>query len=111
MDAKSLRKGAFEEEIEAFVLNEAARVVRTARIAPKDVSEEARQVLAQSSKQPGRVLCAPRAGKDEMYFLGGEQLIFYSSKVRDVKGQRVTGEALSTIWDDLLSNNLHQSPQ
>ena len=107
VDPKALKKGAFEKEIEAFVLDAAERVVRTARIAPKDVSEEVRPILAQSSKQPGKVLRASRQGKDDMYFLSGEQLIFYASKVREVNGQRITGQALSTIWDDLLSNNLH----
>jgi adenine-specific DNA-methyltransferase len=107
LEPKALRKGAFESDLEAFVLDEAERVVRTARIAPKDVAEDVRPVLAGSTKQPGKVLRASRTGKDDMYFLNGEQLIFYASKVREVNGERVTGQALSTIWDDLLSNNLH----
>jgi len=107
LDVKALRKGAFDSELDAFVLAEAQRVVRTARIAPKDVAEDVRLVLAQSSQQPGKVFRAGRPGKDDVFFLSGEQLIFYSSKVREVNGKRVTGQALSTIWDDLLSNNLH----
>jgi adenine-specific DNA-methyltransferase len=107
IDARAVRKGAFEAELDAFVLAEARRVVRTARIAPKDVAEDVRPVLAQSSKQPNKVFRASRVGKDDVFFLNGEQLIFYASKVREVNGQRVTGQALSTIWDDLLSNNLH----
>ena len=36
-----------------------------------------------------------------MYFLNGEQLIFYSSKAKQEDGKWITGEAASTIWDDL----------
>jgi adenine-specific DNA-methyltransferase len=107
IDLKALRNGSFESELDSFVLDEARRVVRTARIAPKDVSEEVRPILLRSSKQADRVFRAGRDGKEDVFFLNGEQLIFYSSKVREVNGQRVTGQALSTIWDDLLSNNLH----
>lgn len=96
-----------EAELEAFVLASAHRVVRTARIAARDVGEAARAVLARSAAQPGVVLRAERPGREDMYFLGGEQLIFYAAKVREVDGRRVTAQALSTIWDDLLPNNLH----
>ena len=46
-----------------------------------------------------------------MYFLNGEQLIFYSAKAKQVDGQWITGVAASTMWDDLLSNNLHNEGQ
>lgn len=46
-----------------------------------------------------------------MYFLNGEQLIFYSSKAKKVDDHWITGEAASTIWNDLLSNNLHNEGQ
>lgn len=107
VDSKALRKGAFESELDTFVLENAHRVVRTARIAPKDVAEDVRPILHESSQRPGRVFRAPRPEKGDVFFLSGEQLIFYSSKVREVNGQLVTAQALSTIWDDLLSNNLH----
>ncbi len=107
LDPKAVKSGVVDAEMDEFVLDEAHRVVRTARIAPKDVAEDVRAVLASSTKSPNRVQRAKRAGKDDVFFLNGEQLIFYSSKVREVDGRRVTGQALSTIWDDLLSNNLH----
>jgi len=37
----------------------------------------------------------------------GEQLLFYSNKVSMIDGRYVAGEVLSNVWDDLLSNNLH----
>lgn len=107
LDLKGLRGRAHEPALEAFVLAHAHRVVRTARIAPRDVAEGARRVLARSVERPGVVLRAERHAQKDMFFITGEQLIFYAAKVRELDGQRVTGQPLSTIWDDLLPNNLH----
>ncbi len=99
---------SLEAEMEAFVLADPHRVVRTARVQPKDVNPDARARLEESVRNPGRVTRSAREGKADYFFLDGEQLLFYSSKTRLLDGQYVTGEALSTIWDDLLSNNLHK---
>lgn len=98
---------SLDQEIESFVLESPERVVRLARVTPKDINAEARAELEKSIKNPGIVQRAVRKDKDDYYFLGGQQLLFYSSKVRKLDGRYVTGEAASTIWDDLLSNNVH----
>jgi len=98
----------YEEEIERFVLMEPGRVVRTARIAEKDVAASAKEMLRMSNQKNDTVFKAEREGSSDIYFLNGEQLIFYSSKVKLIDGQKVTAQALSTLWDDLLSNNLHK---
>jgi hypothetical protein len=98
---------SLEQELEKFVLKAPDRVVRTARVTPKDVNAEARQQLLKSQRDPNVVYRAPRESKEDYYFLNGEQLVFYSAKVREVDGEWVTGEPASTIWTDLLSNNIH----
>lgn len=97
-----------EKRIEEFVLQDPRRVVRTARVAPQDINESCRQQLELSRLNHGQVYRALRDGKSDMYFLNGEQLIFYSAKTKEMDGRWITGEAASTIWDDLLSNNLHK---
>lgn len=107
---KELRK-RFGDELEAelskFVLADPGRVVRTARVAPKDINPDAREVLAKSTTQRDQVMISERADREDYYFLNGEQLIFYSAKTRQLDGDWVTALPASTIWDDLLSNNLH----
>lgn len=93
--------------MEGFVLAHADRVVRTARVAPTDVNESARQALKESVQSPGTVTSSPREVKDDYYFLNGEQLIFYRSKTRTIDGRITTASPLTNLWDDLLSNNLH----
>ena len=107
LDPGRVRGPGHEPALEAFVLAHADRVVRTARVAARDVAGDARQVLARSAAAPGVVLRASRPDQKDRFFLSGEQLIFYAAKVREIDGQRVTGQPLSTIWDDLLPNNLH----
>lgn len=104
-------KEILERRFEEFVLAAPERVVRTARVAPKDIAESCRVQLKASQNTAGIVFRAEREGKQDMYFLNGEQLIFYSSKAKYVDGHWITGEAGSTIWDDILSNNLHNEGQ
>jgi adenine-specific DNA-methyltransferase len=96
-----------ESRIEEFVLANAERVVRTARVVPKDVNEEARRVLAKSMQIPGVVFRSERPDKEDYYFLNGEQLLFYRTKTRVINGKLTTAAAATNIWDDVLSNNLH----
>ncbi|MGG1518477.1 site-specific DNA-methyltransferase [Paenibacillus oryzisoli] len=97
-----------EHEIESFVLEDPRRIVRTARVAPKDINPEARIQLENSRLHPNKVFRSERENKDDYYFLNGEQLVFYSTKTKEIDGKYITGEPASTIWDDLLSNNLHK---
>ena len=48
-----------------------------------------------------------REGYSDMYFIGGERILFYSDKLKIIDGQYIAGEPLTSIWDDVLSNNLH----
>jgi adenine-specific DNA-methyltransferase len=96
-----------ESRIEEFVLANAERVVRTARVASKDVNEEARGALAKSVETPGVVFRSERLDKEDYYFLNSEQLLFYRTKARIIDGKLTTAAAATNIWDDILSNNLH----
>jgi adenine-specific DNA-methyltransferase len=104
-------KAELEQKLEEFVLSDPSRVVRTARVAPEDIAASCREALEGSSKHRNRIFMGERDGKSDLYFLNGEQLIFYSSKAMQIDGRWVTGVAASTIWEDLLSNNLHNEGQ
>jgi adenine-specific DNA-methyltransferase len=96
-----------ESKMEEFVLANSERVVRTARVMPKDVNEEARGALELSIATKGTVFRSERVDKDDYYFLNGEQLLFYKTKTRLINGKFTTAAVATNIWDDLLSNNLH----
>ncbi len=106
-DAKRKFMDKLEEKISQFVISNAHRVVRTARVAPKDVNESARAALEQSTKNSNKVQRSERPDKSDYFFLNGEQLIFYKTKTRSIDGVLQTASPLTNLWDDLLSNNLH----
>jgi adenine-specific DNA-methyltransferase len=97
-----------EDEITTFVLKNRDRVVQPALIRDKDINEAARSALQLSRDVADVVTCSERAGKDTYYFLNGKQLLFYRNKVKRVAGIETSALAASNIWDDLLSNNVHQ---
>jgi adenine-specific DNA-methyltransferase len=96
-----------EAQMEKFVLRHSDRVVRTARVADQDVNEDAREALRRSREEPNTVQHSARDELDDFYFINGEQIAFYRNKSRDIDGEYVTSERISNLWDDLLSNNLH----
>jgi len=111
VEVKDLKKkylDKYEENLTQFVLKNSNSVIRTARVADKDVGDEAKTALALSRETPGRVFEAKRLNKPSQYFMDGEQVAFYSSKSAEIDGVLTTTQPLTNIWDDLLSNNLHK---
>jgi len=105
--AKAKFTDKLEEKISNFVHENSNCIVRTARVAPKDVNESARIALKQSNNATGVVQRSERTDRDDYYFLNGEQLIFYENKTKNIDGIITTVSPLTNLWDDLLSNNLH----
>ena len=93
--------------LDNFVEENAERVVRLARPDYKSVSERARQLIDKSKEEPDKVVFLQREGYSDMYFTNGERILFYSSKLKEIDGELIAGEPLTTLWDDILSNNLH----
>lgn len=107
-DLKKKYADKYEQKLHEFVLDNAGSVIRTARVADKDVGEEAKKALANSRDTAGSFFKADRTGKKPQYFFSGEQVAFYSSKARLIDNTKTTVQPLTNIWDDLLSNNLHK---
>ena len=107
---KDARKVIKDEpsKIDDFVVQFAASVIRTARPDYDAVSEAAREMIDRSKKAPHGIFRLERAGYSDMYFKNGERLVFYIDKLKLVDGEYVAGEPLTTLWDDILSNNLHK---
>lgn len=94
-----------EQEITKFVLENRYRVVQPALVRPEDINPDARAALKQSEEIRDVVT---KSSREDRYFLNGKQLLFYASKARIIDGQLCTAGLLTTIWDDLFSNNLHK---
>lgn len=97
----------FEAEMTAFVHENARAVIQLARPDYNAVSSAARDMIDASKSAPREVFKLERPGLSDMYFVGGQRILFYADKLKLVDGQYVAGEPLTSIWDDILSNNLH----
>ncbi|MFN3686453.1 site-specific DNA-methyltransferase [Salinarimonas sp.] len=98
----------FEQKITEFVHQNADAVIQPARPDYNSVSSAAREMIDVSRADPSKVYKLERGeGLSDMYFIGGQRLLFYRDKLKLIDGEWVSGEPLTSIWDDILSNNLH----
>lgn len=65
-------------------------------------------MIDKSVAAPSVIFLLKRENHPDMYFQRGERILFYSDKLKLIDGEYVSGEPLTTIWDDILSNNLHK---
>lgn len=96
------------ELLDTFVLKNADSVCQLVRPDYKAVSEAARRMIDRSKAAPERIFHLAREDHSDFYFIRGQRILFYENKVKVIDGQEVSGEPLTTLWDDLLSNNLHK---
>jgi adenine-specific DNA-methyltransferase len=95
------------EVLDTFVVDNAKSVIQLARPDYESVSAEARRLIDESTADPKRVFCLEREGYSDIYLIGGKRILFYVDKLKLIDGKQVAGEPLTTLWDDILSNNLH----
>lgn len=95
------------EELDEFVLRHAKSVVRFARPSYDGVSAEARKLIDESRMNKEAICRLEREDYLDIYLKGGERILFYADKLKMIDGDWVAGEPLTTLWDDILSNNLH----
>ena len=93
--------------LDTFVTENAKQVIQLARPDYENVGAATRTLIDESSTQPEKIFWLERDGYPDIYLVGGKRILFYSDKLKLIDGKYVTGEPLTTIWDDVLSNNLH----
>ena len=106
-EAKKSLEDHYEGALNDFVLENADRVIRTARPDYDGVGQATRNLIVESRKSPQQVFLQRREDYSDIYLCNGERWLFYRDKLKDIDGERVAGEPLTNLWDDLLSNNLH----
>ena len=105
-DVRALAKSD-PESIDRFVLENPQQVIRLAVPDYNAVSKDARSIIDLSKKQKDRIFRLERDDYSDFYFFGGQRILFYTDKLKLIDGVYVAGEPLTTLWDDVLSNNLH----
>lgn len=98
---------SYPEQMDQFVLKHCESVIQLVNPDYNSVGAETRAMIDESRNKPNEILRQVRDGYSDIYLLNGKRIIFYRDKLKKVDGEYVPGEPLTTLWDDLLSNNLH----
>jgi len=106
-EAKKELGDEFEARLDEFVIQNAHRVVQPVPPAYDGVGQETRELIDKSKKNPDRVFLQKRNGYSDIYLKNGKRWLFYAGKLKEIDGELISGEPLTNLWDDLLSNNLH----
>jgi len=96
------------DRLDNFVTAHADSVIQLARPNYDGVSAAARELIDRSSADSGTLYRLQREDYSDIYLIGGKRILFYRDKLKEIDGQLVAGEPLTTIWDDIPSNNLHK---
>ena len=104
---KELGAEQYENFVNTFVVENHRHVARYARPDYKGIGKDFRDAVDKSSNDPDAVHYFRRESHPDVYLKGGEKIIFYTNKLKEIDGKMVAGEPLTTLWDDVLSNNLH----
>lgn len=109
LDLKVARKVAKDapETLDQFVMDHAESVIQMARPDYDAVGKETKDVIDKSEAVPHRWFVVDRSDHPTLYIQDGKRALFYSSKLKMIDGAYVAGEPLTSLWDDILSNNLH----
>lgn len=98
---------SYPEQMDQFVLEHCESVIQLVNPDYNSVGAETRAMIDESRNKLNEILRQVRDGYSDIYLLNGKRIIFYRDKLKKVDGEYVPGEPLTTLWDDLLSNNLH----
>jgi adenine-specific DNA-methyltransferase len=101
----------YDEKLDEFVLKNAKAVVQIAYPNYDAVSAAAREKIDESKNDPENIYYLERDGFSDFYLINGKRLLFYYDRLQNIDGEMVAAEPLTTLWDDLLSNNLHKEGQ
>ena len=97
---KSLGETVFLAELSQYALENAESVFRYTEI-NTDAGKETLALKELSQKTPGKVIMLAREGMAARYIMDGQELSFYSNKVRELDGQKAPTTMLTNIWSDI----------
>ena len=90
---------ALAEGVSAFALENADRVFRTASVTGGALLKR-KNTIAISKQNRDRIIRHPNDDMDYM-FIGGERVIYYKERLRELDGLWLPAEVITDIWSDI----------
>jgi adenine-specific DNA-methyltransferase len=97
---EKLGAGVFHEKMAEYALLNSHKVFRYTEI-NDDAGKETLEAKEKSLSTPDKVIEVPREDKDNRYVINGNEISFYSKKIREIDGEKVPTVMLTNIWTDI----------
>ena len=109
VSVKEARKRIKDEptDLDDFITANCNSVIQFVNPDYKNVGEETRRYIDLSREDPQKIFVQKREGLSDFILIGGKRIIFYANKLKLIDGVYVPREPLTSLWDDILSNNIH----
>jgi len=98
--SKQLPSRAFEAAVADFAIEHREAVFRYTTI-NHDAGAETLALKRESLETPGKVLLLDRPGNSSRLVCNGQEIYFYSNKVRELDGKPTPTMLLTNIWSDI----------
>ena len=96
---KNIKNAVFKQLVADFALANKDRVFRLTAI-NDDAAEDAVKLRELSRENKDAIFCLERSNNSPLYVTKGQEIAFYSKKVRNIDGEDVPSIQLSNIWID-----------
>lgn len=106
-ELKQLLKDDYDQQLEQFYFDNAKRIIRFASLDDKSISDAIIKLKYKSKDDDSKVYHLQRDNKLDYYLYKGQAILFFESRLSEIDGEKVFGELLHDIWDDVLPNDLH----
>lgn len=96
---RNLKEPVFMQLVSDFALQNKDSVFRLTAI-NDDAAEDAVKLREKSKSNPDAVYCLKRFNNTHLYVTKGQEIAFYSKKIRNIDGEETPSIQLSNIWID-----------
>ena len=96
---KNIKEPVFMQLVADFAIRNKDKVFRFTAI-NDDAAEEAVKLREESKENKDQIYCLERSNNTPLYVTKGQEIAFYSKKVRNIDGEECPSIQLSNIWID-----------
>jgi len=97
---KQIGEYAYLQKLGDFALNNANAVFRLTAIGD-DAGKETLEVKKKSNKNPNKIFEVARENNSNRFLLNGQEIAFYSKKIKNIDGVDIPTTLLTNIWTDI----------
>ncbi|OFV11182.1 hypothetical protein HMPREF3127_20025 [Sphingobacterium sp. HMSC13C05] len=97
---EKIGEGLYIQKLSDFALANANSVFRLTAIGD-DAGKETLDAKKKSKINPDKVLVVAREKNDKRYILNGQEISFYSKKIKEIDGKKMPTTILTNIWTDI----------